>query len=279
MIYLLCPTYGRYDYTVSALHSIIDNIKDDFEIILLDDHPDNKLTEYVSFVNNATVIDGNGELFWGGGINRLLSWVYENRSLTDDDVFVFFNNDIKLTHPICISDILNRNSAKLVHPALYNEHGVRISAGSKIACWFPFITFKDVALRKQKNFVEVDVASARFLILCYEVLLAVPYIDPMLPHYNGDNDFVLRCRKNGYKTVVDFTDSVMVSELVSGIKVNNNPSIVDFFRSFNSIRSPNSIKYRYRFVRNHVKTSLQASMITFSMTIKAVLAYCYYQIK
>jgi len=277
MIYFLCPTFGRIGMTRAAINSIKEKFPPDSKFVILDDKPPFLTYDLLHEKEPSVhVIKGSGDLFWGGGMNRLLHYVCKNFALCDSDKIIFFNNDICLEKINVERFFREINKFGMVHPVLINDFRVRIPAGSKIITWLPFLTINDTRVPFRDGISFVDMASARFLAFNAGLLNLIGQIDPGLPHYGGDNDFVLRAKRFGVKPVISNAATVKVSESDSGIKINNNPSLRSFFLSFWSIKSPNSLKYRFRLVSNH-KNKLLAVFIVASMTVKAVAGYLFFK--
>lgn len=273
MIYILVPVYKRLEETILFVASIESTFASEYMLIITDDSPDYEHYNYFSSNSNITVVKGNGELYWGGGINACIEFLASNVSPRDGDIVVFANNDVTLGEGF-YNELVPRLSGRqrdcILHPVLYDQDGRRLVAGSKIVAWLPFITRHDCLYGDE--LIEVDIASARFLAMRYETLRKVGGINKKLPHYGGDNDFVLRAKNIGIKTFVVRGMVCKVDEQDTGVKVSNAVDFKEFYLSFFSIKSPNAIKYRYRFVKSHFGP-LYSTLIVVGMTFKAWVGY------
>ena len=58
----------------------------------------------------------------------------------------------------------------------------------------------------------------------------------------------------------------------TGIKNQNIPSYKELFKSFNSIKSPNNIRFRYILFKKHYG-KVASSLITLSLTINTIIKF------
>lgn len=273
MIYILVPVYKRLEETLQFIASIEANFASEYTMIITDDSPDYEHYNYFSSNSNIVVVKGNGELYWGGGINTCIEYLLANLNPKNGDIVVFANNDVTLGvgfYDELVQRLSGKQSDCILHPVLYDHDGSRLVAGSKILAWFPFVTRHDCLY--DGELIEVDIASARFLAMRYETLRKVGCINKKLPHYGGDNDFVLRAKGIGVKTFVVSGMVCSVDERDTGVKLSNAVDVKEFCLSFFSIKSPNSIKYRYRFVGSHFGP-MCSTLIVVGMTVKAWVGY------
>ena len=62
MIYILVPTHSRVEETKKFLKSISKSIKDNYLIIIIDDHPDKNTFKSIQQNNKIKVFQSNKEL-------------------------------------------------------------------------------------------------------------------------------------------------------------------------------------------------------------------------
>lgn len=275
MIYLLVPVFKRLNLTTRLVASLDAYLPEQYTLIISDDDPEYGHLDIYSEEPHVHVVLGNGSLYWGGGINNCIEYLQDNFSVDSADIVAFVNNDVTIDAQTFgqLNAILEKHANQaIVHPVIYDEKGKRVVAGSQIACWFPFLTRHDTALVTGENAVQIDLASARFLMMNYQVLQTVGIINPKLPHYGGDNDFVLRAKQLGIPSFIVGSSCCYVDEAETGDKVGNMAGIKTLAKSFFNIKSPNSIKYRYRFVNSHMN-AIFAAAVVLSMSLKAIAAY------
>ena len=115
--------------------------------------------------------------------------------------------------------------------------------------------------------------SARFLMMSGRVLQKVSYINKELVQYLGDNDFTLSAKKfYGINTYILRDATCRLDDTQTGIKNNNIQNIRELYKSLFSIKSPNNIKYRYRFFKKFFGPT-RSFFIVVSMTFNVLVKY------
>ena len=261
MKYIIIPTYIRECGTYDLIHRLLSFDEENY-ILLIDDYCggwDKGHDFSPEFAQRVKVLEGNRALYWGGAINRGLSGL-ESIKPDNDDIVVFMNHDIVVDEANYRSFIKAiRETRAIVHPALVNEHGKEISSGGRILCHIPYITRSSLRYRLKR--IRVDYASARMLGTIYSNIRKIGMIDRRLPHYGGDNEYIYRARKLGIDCYIHSDIQCKVDEKNSGLKVNNIKNSSQLLESFRSIKSPNCIKYKYRFYRLAFGSSLVAGIL------------------
>jgi GT2 family glycosyltransferase len=277
MINIILPVHGRIDATRKFLKALYSqSISFSYLVYLVDDTIDGSSIEEFKDFKNIIFLKGNGNLYWGGAINYALELIHLRSSL-DNEIVVFANNDIEFnsnTFSACIN-ILIREQVSILHPLTVDNNGNRLSCGKRIISWFPYMTREPIF---HNDLGRVDLASARLLFIKGFVFKKVPFINYNLPHYLGDNNFVLESSKYGFNCFITNLVTVIVDENLTGNKIYNIKSFNDFKKSLKDIKSPNCIEYRKNFVSLH-KSKFLINTIVFGMTIKSFLGWVYYKIK
>ena len=68
MIYIVVPTFAGVQETKKMLISLEKNIKKDYKVLIVDDHPENVTFSAISS-NKVEVFTPKEELWWGGSVN------------------------------------------------------------------------------------------------------------------------------------------------------------------------------------------------------------------
>ena len=246
MIYILVPTHSRVEETKKFLKSIDQSILDSYLIIIIDDHPDKKTYKSIKQNSKVKVFHSNKELWWVGSINHGIEILFNEFYLKDDDIVIFANNDVQIGKKSyeCLYNELNKDFNQILHPRTYNQNGIEVSSGAKIISLFPYITSHPKKLIKEKELI--DMGTARFLMMGGIVLNKVGHINKDLLQYGGDNDFTLSAKRlHNINSYILRDAKCMLEDSLTGIKNHNIENILELFKSFFSIKSPNNIKYRY----------------------------------
>jgi GT2 family glycosyltransferase len=269
----MLPTFARVEETKSFLQSIKESITDEYLILIIDDHPDKVTYEKIEKNSNLRILKPEEELWWVGSINLGIKVLFDEYSLSPNDMIIFANNDMTIDKKsfYMLSQELIQNPNQIIHPRTFNHNNVEVSSGAKILSLFPYITNhpKNFSIKK----IEVDMGTARFLCLTFSVLKKVGYINHELVQYLGDNDFTLRAKRQyGIKTYI-LRDAVCVlDDRHTGLKNTNIMTLKELVNSFFSLRSPNNIKYRFRFFKIHYN-AWTSFFVTISMTLNAIVKF------
>ena len=273
MIYLIVPTYGRVEDTTNFLNSLKNSIQKDYSVILIDDHPEKPTLNYFKNNKNVKVLNSNKELWWVGSVNLGIRYLFENYNLKSKDIVVFANNDVTINKS-CFSILqeeINNKTYQIIHPRTFNQDGVEVSSGSKILCFFPYISSHPCNFKQNKKII--DMGTARFLMTSGGVLKKIRYVNENLIQYGGDNDFTLSAKRfHGINTYLIRDAICMLNDTQTGLKNHNMLTFKQLYQSFSSLRSPNNIKYRFILFKKFFG-NIMSFLITLSLTINTILKF------
>ena len=273
MIYILVPTHSRVEETKKFLKSISKSIKDNYLIIIIDDHPDKNTFKSIQQNNKIKVFQSNKELWWVGSINYGIEILFNEFDLKDKDVVIFANNDVQIDKKSYefLYNELKKDFLQILHPRTYNQNGIEVSSGAKILSLFPYITRHPKKLIKKKELI--DMGTARFLMMGGIVLKRVRHINKDLLQYGGDNDFTLSAKRlHNINSYILRDAKCMLEDSLTGIKNHNIQNTKKLYKSFFSIRSPNNIKYRYILFKKFFG-KLTAFFITLSLSLNTIVKF------
>ena len=273
MIYILVPTYDGLEDTINFLHSVKESVEGDYLVLLIDDHPDKITHTSLKDFDRVKVFTSNKEIWWVGCINFGIERLFNHYSINDNDIIIFANNDIQIdkkSFDILLNEI-QREKLQIVHPRTFDKENREVSSGAKILSFFPYIT------RHPKNFSNpkerIDMGTARFLMMSGSVLNKVGYVNQDLIQYGGDNDFTLSAKRlHNINTYIHRDAMCNLNDAQTGIKNHNIQTVKELFKSFSSIKSPNNIRYRYRFFKKFFGYFF-ALVITMNMTINTFIKF------
>ncbi len=273
MIYILVPTFARIEETKKFLNSIHQSIEKDYLILIIDDHPENITFKNIQQNNQVKVFSSTKELWWVGSVNLGIQKLFDKYDLNEEDVVVFANNDIQIdknSFQLLYSEV-KKDKNQIVHPRTFNQEGLEVSSGAKIFSIFPYIT------RHPKNFLgkkkNIDMGTARFLMMSGSVVKQVGYINENLVQYGGDNDFTLSAKRfHNIKTYILRDAICKLDDTLAGIKNHNIQNTKELYKSFFSIKSPNNIKYRYRLFKKFFG-KVVAFFVTASISLNTIVKF------
>lgn len=253
MIYIVVPIYNRLELTKKFYKSLLmQNL--DFKLILIDDGSQDGTFEWFANSDHCTLIKGSGKLFWGGAMNLGINWLKSN--ITLNDVVIFANNDVFL-EPLTLAKMLKKHAQNA--PCVYSPISIDESTlvvkktGTVYKSWFftlskhPFQNqrYEDIG---DKNLINCDLMTARFLIISSEIILSVSEIDwRSFPHYGADDDFILSAKKLGFKIFLDPNYFVKLNDENKVHRKQQSLATTLF-----SIRSSSNIKNKYNLGKKHL---------------------------
>lgn len=273
MTYILLPTFARIEETKKFIVSINNAIKNEYLILLIDDHYDNITFKSIKESKHLKILTPQNELWWVGSINLGIKTLYEEYDLKDDDIVIFANNDVQINKKnfeILYAELMRDNN-QIIHPRTFDQDNMEVSSGAKILSYFPYITKHPINFNDDK--ILVDMGCARLLMMTYSTIKKVGLINNDLIQYLGDNDFTLRAkRKYDINTYILRDAKCLLDDTQTGLKNNNIKNFKELINSFFSIKSPNNIKYRYIFFKNHFNF-IYSFFITLSMTLNSIIKF------
>jgi GT2 family glycosyltransferase len=255
MLFIILPVHNRLNQTLTFLDSLYQQTFTEFKIILVNDGSDDGTGNFISLnFPDIIVLNGNGNLFWGGAINLGIDYVVKNAAI--NDLVAFANNDIVFFNSTSLNSIISKSindPLNMYHSLVINSENVCISSGSRLISWPFFITKHPARYTYLKNLnfdsdYWVNLATARFLVFNVNMFNFVNQIDSRFPHYLGDVDFSYNLfKKNNVKTFIDSSSIVRLNTESTGMNAGNLNTLFDFIISLNSIRSSNNLNYRFKF--------------------------------
>jgi GT2 family glycosyltransferase len=258
MLYIIVPVYNRISSTIRFLTSLSAQSYKMYKVIIVDDGSTDNTEEYLKIhYPEIEIIKGNGELFWGGGINAGLQYI--KQIICDDDIIAFANNDIEFDKYTIVNIIKNfeDDNNAVYHPVTINKKKFCESSGAKLLNWMFFVTRHPFRKKKYDEIKDsipeiIDFATARFLLFSANLLKLIDRIDTdNFPHYGGDNDLSMRLNKLNIHTYI-IPSSVCILDMTT---TGDNPkainSLSSFIRSLSSIKSTNNLKVRFAIGNKH----------------------------
>ena len=164
-------------------------------LILVDDGCTDGTAEMVhEEMPSATIIKGNGNLYWGGALHEAYKWII-NKKLPDDDV-VFFTNDDNIFKDTYLEESLHY--LKKYKNTLIAGNGFSMQTG-KQCDGVSSCDLKTGEITLLGTNAEGNLADTRSLMMWVKDLRKIGGFHPiLLPHYLSDYEFVLRASKKGY---------------------------------------------------------------------------------
>ena len=208
MITIGLAAYGNLNTTKSAINAIKKSIKEDFEIILVDDHsPDNgKIKEYFLSLKNdfqqIKVFSFQENLGYTHSVNCILSnSICEKILFVSNDIFI---NEYFINELVNISSLIQnvgyvRGVSNFVDGYL-DTHNVNFKGKS----YEDSVTFaKKQYLLEKNNFYEEKYLTGDCFLINKKLIKEIGYFDYFnFKDYFGDVDFSIRAMKSNFKCLL-----------------------------------------------------------------------------
>lgn len=194
-IAVLLTVYNRKETTIKGLKSLYANISSfpknyHYDIYMVDDGCSDGTSETVKnlypFVN---IIEGNGSLYWGGGMNEAWKTAAKSR---DYNYFLWFNDDVILYPNALVSlfSIMNEENDNVIVSGVFEDENHIISYGGKDK------TTKLLPLGSTK---DVFYMNGNLVLIPNIIFKEVGFLDTTFIHGHGDYDYGLRAKAKGFK--------------------------------------------------------------------------------
>ena len=232
MLYVVLPVHNRVTITQSVIECIAKQTYENYKLILIDDGSTDGTADMVlSHLPDTVVIRGEGNLWWGGALQKGFEWLkrYASESgfcliLNDDTIFEedFFAIGISL---------LERTRKTLFCALCYSQQT------NKLLDEGVNFNYKELTFNQANN-KNINCLSTRGLFLKYVDWQEIGgFHTIILPHYLSDYEFTIRAYKLGFNLKVNKDLKLSVNETTTGLHKINYTNIRDYYRKYFSKRN------------------------------------------
>lgn len=196
VIHIITACHNRIKTTSAFIDCLDEQSYENTHLILVDDGCTDGTAQMVrEKMPDATIISGDGNLYWGGALHEAYKWILEQQ-LPDDDV-VFFSNDDNIFEKTYLEDSLEHLKGN--PGCLIAGNAFSIQTG-KHEDGVSDYNFKNGDIELLGTESEGNLTDTRALMMWVKDLKKIGGFHPiLLPHYLSDYEFVLRAYKKGYK--------------------------------------------------------------------------------
>ena len=200
MIHIIVPVYNRSKITNKFADCLISQTYQNYNFILVDDgSTDDTVKSIKKKIKNLTVIKGDGNLWWAGGIQLGIDWLKKNIK-NKSEIVLIANDDI-------------------VFDKYYLENAINIFKNTErsflIAGYSNDEKINNLYCFNNKNGRFIQENDANFKANCFAMnstFCQLNYLEDtgdlhtkLLPHYLADIEYSFRAIKKGYKVITDKT--------------------------------------------------------------------------
>ena len=125
-LYILLPVHNRRDQTEAFINCLTAQTYRNHHLILIDDGSTDGTAELVQErIPSATILKGQGNWWWAGGLQRGIDWLHK-ASIEDRDIVLMINDDVTFD-PYFLekgAKLLSQHPKTLIHSfAIGNKTG------------------------------------------------------------------------------------------------------------------------------------------------------------
>lgn len=203
MIHIVTAVHNRKEITVAFIKCIKSQTMKDVHLIVVDDgSTDGTAQAVVAEMPSATVIYGNGRLWWGGALQKAFLWIRDNLRDRPNDIIMFSNDDVAWGTDYLQKgiDALNAHDKTLIIGKGYGKQSgtlldrvyIRDYTGSRGG------NPKKSPLAVSRD-GKGECCSTRSLFCRVKDVLDIGgFHTILLPHYGSDFEWTIRAGRKGY---------------------------------------------------------------------------------
>jgi GT2 family glycosyltransferase len=260
-VFVLIPVFNRCEDTRQCL-TRLRTVRWDgtLQVVVVDDgSTDGTNTMLRDDFPEVRVIQGDGELWWTGSMDKAITELRER--LTDKDFVFTLNNDalVDVDTISILVDTSRKNEKAMVAASVRTPEGRCLAAGARMLWRGSLAESLGEVLGDTPNEeteIEADVLFGRATLIPASVLDRIGGYNPdAFPQYFGDSDFSLRAKRAGVRQIITLKTAVTGTEdeSTTGIHYNVRRGIgpVEAIRLLTSRRSNLNIVFAARFMWRH----------------------------
>ncbi|WDF62503.1 glycosyltransferase family 2 protein [Flavobacterium sp. KACC 22763] len=260
MIYIIIPVLNRWNFTKACLESLCFQTYSKYKIVVVDHgSTDETSSEIRNIFPEVIILQGNENMWWTAATNLGVKYALYNQA----EYVLTLNNDLivdqnyletiistaadKYKSIIGSVSVDRRDINKIVFAGI-KWNSVTAKYRSAVSLEQEYET-----LRINNSIIESDLLPGRGTLYPIEVFKSLGVFDEIyFPHYSADEDFSLRCKRNGYSLFVS-TSSVVFSEVnATGLKNLHRKKTIKYWRdTLTSKKSPVNIKRRWYWAKKN----------------------------
>ncbi len=252
-LWICIPVHNRVELTLKCLESLHAQDYADYEIVICDDGSTDGTSERIrEHFPSVNLLQGDGNLWWTGAINRCVEYVLVHTT-DNTDCIVALNDDLEApsNYLSTLADAASRYPGSIIASAEYDINTRRISSVGNRLSWLtargkPIDPLKDCD-PNDKTIASISEASGRGTLIPLSIFQKIGLYDERhLPHYGSDYDFSYRASRAGCRVMVCLAAHVFSHTEKTGLTdIRQDFSFCSFYRYLTNIKSPANLKARW----------------------------------
>lgn len=272
---ILIPIHNGVRETIECLKSIYGSTYKDIEVIIIDDGStdDSQKIIHRNF-DKVKFIQGDGNLWWSGGVNEGIRYVLENGG--ENEVVVLLNND-NIVKPDMIENLIKlveKNPNNIVCSKVYidgSDNRILFAGGySSVRKSGLYINgYYEKDSEKFNKLSSVEWCGGMGVAIPLNIIRDVGYFDNInFPQYFGDADYMYRARRKGYEIIYNPSSVCWNNREQTGFHIKDNKVTFEKIKNllFN-IKSNYDLKKNFKFYFKYFSFFKGGAMLSMKYTI------------
>lgn len=244
-IYILLPVHNRRELTQRFIACLLAQTYTEYRLILVDDGSTDGTADMVrASLANTTVLEGDGQLWWAGSLQKGLDWLKQSR-IADDDLVLFINDDVQFASDYLATavELMNTGGVQLLLSRLRDEGSPEVHESGVNA------DLARMSFRPAADASEINCLSTRGL-FCFwrEVKRIGDFYPRLLPHYLSDYEYTIRAHRLGIACVTSARLYLTQNRDATGYRDLSAEGFWRFIQRYFSKKSANNPLYQSVFV-------------------------------
>jgi GT2 family glycosyltransferase len=252
-VYVVIPVYNRLQFTLACLRCLRTQTYQRLHLIVVDGGSTDGTVEVLKNEHSdVTLLQGKGELWWGGAMRVGVEYVLSH-SRHDRDMVLMMNNDTEV-EPSYVETLVRvcvRENAAVGSMVVDSQDPSRILDAGEFIDWgrysFPVKTRVESG---ETFFDKVDVLPGRGTLVPLRMIRVAGNIeDRLFPHYIADYEFFQRLQQHGFRLGVSSEARIMAHIEETGLYAVD--ALIDIRQAWalvSSRKSMNNFRDHWRFI-------------------------------
>ncbi len=232
--YILLPVHNRRQITRYFVECLCRQSFTNYHLILIDDGSTDGTSDMVlSQLPAATVLRGDGHLWWAGSLQMGLDWLKINCK-DDTAIVLMINDDVTFEEQFLAAAVAELDGQKKVMLLAKNS----CDQGRTIAETGVHANFAKLDFRIANPHEKINCMSTRGLFIRYEDIKLIGDFHPkVLPHYWSDYEYTMRGIRNGLSCITSQKVYLCADQQTTGHRQFEEMGRWEFFQKYFSKRS------------------------------------------
>jgi GT2 family glycosyltransferase len=253
VVYVVIPVYNRLQFTLDCLRCLRAQTYRPLHLIVVDGGSTDGTVQVLQREHpDVIVLQGLGELWWGGAMRLGVDYALSH-SKQDGDMVLMMNNDTQV-EPAYVETLVRvsmREDAAVGSLIVDSQNPSRVLDAGEFIDWqtysFPVKTY----IEPGNTFYDrVDVLPGRGTVVPLRMIRIAGNVDDQLfPHYIADYEFFLRLRRHGFRLGVSSEARILAHIEETGLFAEGFPvEIGQAWALVSSRKSMNNFRDHWRFI-------------------------------